>query len=101
MRRGRDERNQLDNQLRDSDGCHFPDSLMIDVAVFVGQHVPLGNDAAPWDFRVSCLKSLRDFSCRFTKDFNRPFHSQLAQPILPVLFPSYRSDKTLDVLGGC
>ncbi len=62
------------DQFANMYGCHFPNQLMFNFAIFMGNHVALGDYAAPGDIRMVCLKVRGNTVGSFTDDLQMAFH---------------------------
>jgi len=56
---------------------HHPQPLLLDLSIFVGDDVPLGNDACPRNLGMGLLNGWRDAARRFAEDFDRPLDREL------------------------
>jgi hypothetical protein len=95
-RRRRKERLNLGEENREVLLHDGPDQGMVDVAVFVNQHIPLPYHLAPWNFRMGFLKLWADSVRRFANDLygsldgilHHQIHLVLVEGLFPVQTPS-------------
>ncbi|GEM_PF-4763898 len=68
---------QLWNQRWHMDSGNQPHAFLFDIIVFMGQHIPLGNDPVPGDFGMSLFEFIRNSPGCLANDFNTAFYGKL------------------------
>lgn len=76
---------QQQDQCRDVHGRDFPDESIIDLAILVGESVPLRLDRAPRYFRMGVAKLRRHFPCGFADDLHLSFDRRAQEQVSVVV----------------
>ncbi len=72
---------------------------MFNFSVFVSNHVSLGNNATPGNYRMFFLEVKGNPICSFTDYFQMAFHCTPEHPILLIMIKGFLGDKFLYGFG--
>jgi len=90
----------LSDQFYDMLGRHFPNQFMFYFTIFMGNYVTLGDNTAPGDLRMACLKVKGNPICSFADNFQMAFYCASQHAIILIVMKCLPGDKFPDCLSG-